>query len=156
MGQGGVGEPRIWQPCHHRRLHRRHHFTGGGPDHREAKDAVVVLTDKSFHEALSLIGRLRPKHRVHRQPSDPCDDASAFRFAFAQPDMGKRGVSEHAIWNQPIARAAISSCQIVTYDTKIVFGYVRELWAAGAFPEGPDVWRTRLQPAIHRDVAATV
>jgi hypothetical protein len=70
--------------------------------------------------------------------------------------MGKRGVSEHAIWNQPIARAAISSCQVVTYDTKIVFGYVRELWAAGAFPESPHVWRSRLQPVIHRDVAATV
>ena len=82
--------------------------------------------------------------------------ASAFRLAFAQPYMGKRGVSEHAIWNQPIARAAISSCQIVTYDTKIVFGYVRELWAAGAFPEGPDTWRTRLQPVIHANVAATV
>ena len=156
MGQGGIGEARIWQPCYHRRLHRCHHFTGCGPDHREAKDAVVVLTEKSFHEALSLIGRLRPKHRVHRQPSDPCDDASAFRFAFAQPYMGKRGVSEHAIWNQPIARAAISSCQIVTHDTKIVFGYVRELWAAGAFPEGPHVWRTRLQSVIHANVAATV
>ena len=65
-----------------------------------------------------LIGRLRPEHRVHRQPGDPCDDASAFGFAFAQPYMGKRRVSEHAIWNQPIARAAISSCQIVTNDTK--------------------------------------
>jgi hypothetical protein len=43
------------QPCHHRCLHRRHHLTGGGPDHGEAEDAVVILTDKSFHEALSLI-----------------------------------------------------------------------------------------------------
>jgi len=137
-------------------LHRRHHFTGGGPDHREAKDAVVVLTDESFHESLPLVGGLRPEYRVHGQPRDACDDVLAFRFAFAQPDTGKRGVSEHAIWNKPIARAAISSCQIVTYDTKIVFGYVRELWAAGAFPESPHVWRTRLQSAIHRDVAATV
>jgi hypothetical protein len=137
MGQGGIGEARIWQPRHYRRLHRGHHFTGHRTDHRKAKDAVVVLTDKSFHEALSLIGRLRPEHRVHRQPSDSCDDASAFGFAFAQPYMRKRRVSEHAIWNQPIARAAISSCQIVTNDTKIIFGYMRELWAAGAFPKGP-------------------
>src|SRR4029077_10294245 len=132
------------------------HFTGGGPDHREAKDAIVVLINKSFHEALSLIGCLRPQRRVHRQPRDPSDDALAFRFAFAQPYTGKRRVSKHAIWNQPIARAAISSCQIVTHDTKIVFGYVRELWAAGAFPQGPDAWRTRLQPVIHANVAATV
>src|ERR1700752_476297 len=61
--------------------------------HTEAKDAVVVLTDKSFHEALPLIGRLRAEHRVHRQPPDACDAALAFRFAFAQPDTGKRGGS---------------------------------------------------------------
>jgi hypothetical protein len=67
----------------------------------------------------------------------------AFRFAFTQPYMGQRGISEHAVWNQPTMRAAVSSCKIVTDDPKIVFGYVRELWTAGAFPHGPDVWRTR-------------
>ena len=137
-------------------MHRRHNFTGRGANHREAKDAIVAVADKSFHKALPLIGRLRPKHRVHRQPCDASDDTLAFRFAFAQPDVGKRGISEHAIWNQPIARAAISTCEIVTYDSKIVFGYVRELWAASAFPERPHVWRTRLQPVIDANVTAPV
>jgi hypothetical protein len=31
--------------------------------------------------------------------------------------MGKWWISEHAIWNQPITRAAVSSRQIVTYDS---------------------------------------
>src|SRR6266513_1396870 len=33
---------------------------------------------------------------------------------------------------------------------------MRELWAAGAFPDGPDLGRTRLQPLINANVAATV
>jgi hypothetical protein len=57
---------------------------------------------------------------------------------------------------QPIAGAAISSCEIVTYDSKIVFGYVRELWTAGAFPDGPYIWRTCLQSAIDANVTAPV
>jgi FixJ family two-component response regulator len=33
---------------------------------------------------------------------------------------------------------------------------MRELWAAGAFPDGPDLGRTRLQPLIDANVATTV
>jgi hypothetical protein len=80
----------------------------------------------------------------------------AFRFAFAKPDAGERGICEHAIRNQPIAGATISSRQVVTYDSKVVFGYVRELWTAGAFPYGPYVWRTCLQSAIDANVTAPV
>src|SRR5262249_29262462 len=39
---------------------------------------------------------------------------------------------------------------------KIVFGYVGELWTAGAFPDGPYVWRTCLQSAIDAYVSAPV
>jgi hypothetical protein len=116
-------------------LHRSHNFTGRGANHRKAKDAIVAVADKGLHKALSLISRLRAEYRVHRQPCDACHDALAFRFAFTQPDMGERGVSEHAIWNQPITRASVSSSQIVTYDSKIVMGYVGELWAAGTLPQ---------------------
>src|SRR5262245_23672471 len=70
--------------------------------------------------------------------------------------MGKQGIGEHAVCNQPASCAAILSCQIVTNDAKIVFGYVRELWAAGAFSNGPDVRRTRLQPPVHANVTTTV
>src|SRR6266853_5549791 len=58
---------------------------------------------------------------------------------------------------QPTDRECCDSPrQIVTNDAKIVFGYVRELWAAGAFSNGPDVRRTRLQPPIHANVTTTV
>jgi hypothetical protein len=70
--------------------------------------------------------------------------------------MGERGISEHAVWNQPIMCGPISSRQIITDDPKIVFGYVRELWAAGALSHGPDVWRTRFQPTIDANVTAAV
>jgi hypothetical protein len=138
-------------------LHHSHNFTGRGTNHREAKDAIVaVAANKSFHKALPLIGRLRPKDRLHRQPCNAGEDTLAFRFAFAKPYASERGISEHAIWNQPIAGAAISSCEIVTYDAKIVFGYVRELWTAGAFPDGPYIWRTCLQSAIDANVTALI
>src|SRR6516162_10864428 len=122
-------------------MHRSHNFTGCGTNHREAKDVVVAVANKGFHKALPLIGGLRPKYRIHRQPCNAGEDTLAFRFAFAKPNAGERGIGEHAIRNQPIAGATISSCQIVTYDSKIVFGYMRELWTASAFPDGPYVWR---------------
>jgi hypothetical protein len=39
-----------------------HDFAGLGSDHREAKYAIV-LADKRFHKALSLLGGLRSEHR---------------------------------------------------------------------------------------------
>src|SRR5262249_35126425 len=99
-------------------------FTGRGTNHRETKYAIVAVANKSFHKALPLIGRLRPKYRLHRQPCNAGEDTLAFRFAFAKPYVSERGIGEHAIWNQPIAGAAISSCETVTYDSKVVFGYV--------------------------------
>src|SRR5262249_45102432 len=41
-------------------------------------------------------------------------------------------------------------------DAKIIFGYMRELWAAGAFTNGPDVRRTRLEPLIHANVTTII
>src|SRR6516165_11715024 len=137
-------------------MHRSHNFTGCGTNHREAKDVVVAVANKGFHKALPLIGGLRPKYRIHRQPCNAGEDTMAFRFAFAQPDASERRIREHAIRNQPIAGATISSRQVVTYDSKIVFGYVRELWTASAFPDGPYVWRACLQSAIDANVTAPV
>jgi hypothetical protein len=96
---------------------RSHDFAGGGTNHREAKDAIVATAHKSFHKALSLIGRLGAEYRFHRQPCDARHDPLTFRFTFTQSYMGKWWISEHAIWNQPITRAAVSSRQIVTYDS---------------------------------------
>ena len=142
--------------CQHRRMHRSHDFTRRGTNHREAKYAIVAVANKGFHEALPLIGRLRRKNRLHRQPCNAGEDTLPFRFTFTKPDPGQWGIREHAIWNQTIAGAAISSCEIVAYDSKIVFGYVCELWTAGAFPDRPYVWRACLQSAIDADVTAPV
>ena len=56
---------------------------------REAKDAIVATAHKSFHKALSLIGRLGAEYRFHRQPCDACHDPLTFRFTFTQSYMGK-------------------------------------------------------------------
>ena len=137
-------------------MHHSHHFPGCGANHREAKDAIVAVANESFHKAFPLIGRLRPNHGVHWQLCDPNDDALAFRFAFAQPDAGERRIGEHAIRNKPVASAAIFACEIVAYDSEIIFGYVRELGAAGAFSQRPHIWRARLQSAIDANVTASV
>jgi len=52
----------------------------------------VAVTNKSFHKALPLIGRLRSKHRVIGSFATRTIDTLAFRFAFAQPDAGERGI----------------------------------------------------------------
>src|SRR5260221_9141104 len=128
MRENSVAEPRIWQVGYHCRLHRCQNLTGLGTDHDEAENAVITLTHKSLHEALSFVGCLRPQHSAHRQPRDPWGDALALRFDFAHSHAGEWRVREHAVWNQPIARAALRPGQIVPNDSKVVLGYVRELW----------------------------
>src|SRR5260221_6289315 len=154
--ESSVAEPRIWQVGYHCRLPRRQNLTGLGTDHDEAENAVVALTHKRLHEPLSFVDRLRPQHGAHGQPRIPRGGALASRFDFAHSHTRERRVREHAVWNQPIARAARRSGQIVANDAKIVLGYVRELWAAGAFPDGPDLGRTRVQPLIDANIAAIV
>src|SRR6185369_13785962 len=78
------------------------------------------------------------------------------RIAFAQSDPGEGRVGVHAIGNQAIARAAWRAGQIVPDDPEVVDGCVRELGAPGAFPYGPDVGRTRLQPLVDANIATTV
>jgi len=68
----------------------------------------------------------------------------------------ERRIGEHAIENQPISGAATSSCRIVADNSKIIFGYVGELRAAGAFTKRPYVRRSCLQSAIDANVAAPV
>src|SRR5215468_6908137 len=156
MRENGVGEPSIGRASQHRHLHYSHDFAGCGADHREAKNVIVILPDKNFHEALSLAGRLRPQHRIHRQSRDADDNALAFRIAFTQSNMRERRISKHAVWDQPVVRAAISSAQIVPNNAKIVLRDVRELWAAGAFPDRPDVSGGCFEALIDADVAATI
>ena len=137
-------------------MYRSHDFTGSGTDHRETKNAIIAVANKSFHKTLSLVGRLRAKDGVHWQACNAGYHTLAFRFALAQPDAGERGIDEHAIWHQTIARASISAREIVAYDSKIVLGDVGELWTAGAFTHGPNAWRTCLQSGIHPNVTAAV
>src|SRR5437016_5727662 len=154
--ENGVTQPRIWQVCQHRRLHRGHDLAGLGADHREAENAVVARADKNLHEALRFVRRRRPSHAAHRQPRDTHAHTLMLRFAFAQSDMSQWRLSEHAVWNQPITRAALPSGEIVSDDPKIVDRDVSKLWAAGAFPDRPDIGRRRLQPLIDANVATAV
>ena len=77
-------------------------------------------------------------------------------FAFAQSDVSERRLGKHALRNQPPARAAVGARQIVPDDSKVVDGDVRELRAAGALPDRPDVGRGRLQPLIDADIAVRI
>jgi len=70
--------------------------------------------------------------------------------------MSEGRVCEHAVRNQPIARAAVAAGEIVPDDAKVILGCVRELWAAGAFADSPDIGRRCLQPLIDANVPTSV
>src|SRR5262249_25608278 len=46
--ENGVAEPRIWQICQHRRLHRGDDLAGLGANHREADNSVVITPTRAF------------------------------------------------------------------------------------------------------------
>jgi hypothetical protein len=75
---------------------------------------------------------------------------------FAQSNPGKLRVSEHAVWNQPVASATVASSKVIPDDSEIVYRGVRELRATGALPDCPDTGRSRLQPIINANVPAFV
>src|SRR6516165_6974906 len=154
--QNGVAQPQIWQIRQHRRLHRRHDFSGLGANHREAENTVIAAADENLHEALRFACRRGPPYSIHRQSRDPRIDASALRFALAQSDVRERRLGEHAVWNQPIARTALASSQIVPDDPKVVDRDVRKLRTAGAFSNRPDTRHRRLQPLIDTNIAAAI
>src|SRR5262245_29215979 len=70
--------------------------------------------------------------------------------------MGQRRVREHAVRDQPGARAAVAAGKIVFDDPEVVDRGVRELWGPGAFADGPDVRHARLEPIVHTHVAPSV
>jgi hypothetical protein len=125
--KNGVAEHRKWQGCQHRRLHRGDDFAGLSANHRKAKNAVVTPTDENLHEALCFVRRGGSPRGAHRQPRDARDDTLALSFALAQSDASEWRLREHAVWNQPIPRAALPSGQIVPDDPKIIDGDVRKL-----------------------------
>jgi len=120
MRENGVAEPWVGQARQHRRLHRGHDLTGLSANHRKAEDAVVTPADKHLHKALCFVGRRRPPNASHRQPCDPHGHILALCFALAQPDASQWRLSEHAVRDQPIARAAVPSGKIVPDDPKVV------------------------------------
>src|SRR5262249_37334374 len=140
----------------HRDLYSGQDLTGVGADHREAEDPVVTLTDDRLHEAVALVGRLRPQHRGRRQLRHARGHALASRVALAAPDVGGGRIREHDVGDQPSARGAIASGQVVQNDPEVVDGHVRELRAAGAFSDGPDPGRGGLEPLVDPHVPAVV
>src|SRR5215813_3889244 len=156
MRENGVAEFLIRQVRQHRNLHSGHDLPRLSANHRETENEVIIFSDNSFHEALCFVRGLRSQYGAHRQLSDTHRDAVTLRVAFAQSHVRERWVGEHAIGHEPIARAAPFSGQVVPDDPKIVTGNVRELWAAGAVPHGPDVGRSGLQPFVDANISASV
>src|SRR5262245_39547660 len=70
--------------------------------------------------------------------------------------MRKRRIGEQAEGHEPIARAAVSSGQILTDNAKVVASDVRELRAARAIPHRPDVRRSGLQPLVDTDISPSI
>src|SRR5262245_10837779 len=70
--------------------------------------------------------------------------------------MRQRRVGEHAVGHEPIARAAVSSGQVVTDNAKVIAGDVRELRAARAIPHRPDVRRSGLQPLVDANISPSI
>jgi hypothetical protein len=110
-----------------------------GPSDFGLRSCYQALCSSSYNSFGSHDLRLRPQHLAGRQPRNARDDALAFRFAFAQSNASEWRICKHTIPDQPIVRGAIPSGEIVPDDPKVVFGHVSELWAAGAFSDGPNV-----------------
>ena len=156
MRQNGIAKLLIRKFSQDRGLHRSHDLSRLSADHREAENAIIILSDNCLHEALRFVRRLRAQDRAHRQLRNTHRDAVALRLAFAQSHVGKLRVREHAVGHEPIARAAVSPSQVVPDDAKVIAGHMRELRAAGAVPHGPHVGRRGLQPVVDANISARV
>ena len=96
MRENRVAEPRIGQISKHGRLDRGHDLAGLGANHGEAKNAVIVLSDKSLHEPLCFFSRLCSQDRAYRELREARAHALVLRIAFAQSHVGKLRVREQA------------------------------------------------------------
>jgi hypothetical protein len=82
---------------------------------------------------------LGPQDRTHGKLRDTHWYAVAPRLAFAHSNVGERKIGEHVVCDEPIARAALSSSQIVPHNSEIIGGDMRKLRATAAFSHGPHV-----------------
>ena len=105
-----------------------------------------VLLAGRLRRSTAPVGNLATRARMPLRSASPS----------LNPTCARGGICEHAVGNQPVARASLPSGQIVPNDAEVVLGYVGELRAAGAFAERPDVGRARLQPLVDANVAAAV
>src|SRR5262249_14725297 len=80
----------------------------------------------------------------------------ALGFALAEADAGKRRVGEHAVGDQPVARAAITAREVVAEDPEVVDRHMGGMRAAGAFADRPDTGRRWFQPLVDLDVSARI
>lgn len=156
MRENRVPQFRVGQLCQHRRLHGGHDLAGFGPDHGEAKNAVVLRTDERLHEPLRFIDRACAQHGARRQFGHPHGEVSTFRLTLVQPHPGEWWVGEHAVGNEPVACRALPSGQVVANDPEVIEGDMRELRAASAFADCPDVGPARLQPLVDPNIAPFV
>ena len=98
----------------------------------------------------------RRVHGTHRQFADAHGNALPLCVPFAQPDMRKRRIGEHAGRHQPVVRAARAAGQVVADDAKIIDRDMGELRAASTIANGPDIGRGRLQTVVDAYIAARI
>src|SRR5262249_30054546 len=114
----------------------------------EAENAIVTAGDEYLHEALGFARRLCPEHTAYRQLRHADIETLALRLGLAQSHVGKRGVGEHAIRDESIARAALAPGQIVRWYPDVAARHVSDWRAPATFANGPAAGWARLQPLV--------
>ena len=75
------------------------------------------------------------------------------RPASTQANTRELRIDKDAVGDEPVRRAALASVEVFVNDAEVVLGYMREVWAAGAFSHCPNVRRGRFQAIVHPDVS---
>src|SRR5262245_61196681 len=70
--------------------------------------------------------------------------------------MRKRRIGKHAVWDQPMARVAISSGQVVPDYAEIVLRHMGKLWAARPIGKCPEASRGGFETLVDAHVAAGI
>src|SRR5207237_7882378 len=83
-------------------------------------------------------------------------NAASFGVGLAKTDTRKLWIDKYAVRNQPIPGRMLATSEIVAHDSEIVEGHVCKMRADCAVPHRPHVWRSRLKPLLHLDVAPLI
>ena len=65
VSENGIAQCRVAKSSEHCHLYDGHHFTGLGPDHRKAQNAIAVRFDERLHESAGFVDRSRSQDCGH-------------------------------------------------------------------------------------------